>query len=201
MPRPSSATRMRLRPPASIATSIRLAPGVERVLDQFLDRRSRPLDHLAGGDAVDEQRIETANRHGGKDLAVLSHSKGQGKSWRRADGVAILRLPLQESGRGCGIRSARRLHRGACALDPSPGASRRLLPLGGERIRIPPAFPPPSYAASRRRKRGGRRGARFPASPRRSAGCARPAIPARRRSSWIWTSCEAILAEVSKRSG
>ena len=42
-------------------------PGVERVLDQFLDRRRRPLDHLARGDAVDDKRIETANRH--EDLA------------------------------------------------------------------------------------------------------------------------------------
>ncbi len=47
----------------------RLRPGVERVLDQFLDRRRRPLDHLARGDAVDDERIETANRHGGADLA------------------------------------------------------------------------------------------------------------------------------------
>jgi len=31
----------------------RFRPGVERVLDQFLDRRRRPLDHLARGDAVD----------------------------------------------------------------------------------------------------------------------------------------------------
>ena len=38
--------------------------GVERVLDEFLDRRRRPLDHFAGGDAVDEQGIETADRHG-----------------------------------------------------------------------------------------------------------------------------------------
>jgi hypothetical protein len=38
--------------------------GVERVLDQFLHRRSRPLDDLARGDAIDKQRIETANRHG-----------------------------------------------------------------------------------------------------------------------------------------
>ena len=38
--------------------------GVERVLDQFLHRRGRPLDHLARGDAIDKQRIETANRHG-----------------------------------------------------------------------------------------------------------------------------------------
>ena len=38
--------------------------GVERVLDQFLHRRSRPLDHLARGDAIDKQGIETANWHG-----------------------------------------------------------------------------------------------------------------------------------------
>ena len=39
-------------------------PGVERVLDQLLHGRGRPLDHLAGGDAVDEDGIETANGHG-----------------------------------------------------------------------------------------------------------------------------------------
>ena len=33
----------------------RFRAGVERVLDQFLDRRRRPLDHLARGDAVDGQ--------------------------------------------------------------------------------------------------------------------------------------------------
>ena len=37
--------------------------GVERVLDQLLDRRRGTLDHLARGDAVDEQGIEAANRH------------------------------------------------------------------------------------------------------------------------------------------
>ena len=49
----------------------RLRPGVERVLDQFLDRRRRPLDHLARGDAVDDKRIETANRHGGRTSRAL----------------------------------------------------------------------------------------------------------------------------------
>ena len=34
---------------------------VERVLDEFLHRRGGPLDHLAGGDAVDQQRIEAAD--------------------------------------------------------------------------------------------------------------------------------------------
>ena len=38
--------------------------GVERVLDQLLHRRGRPLDHLAGGDAVDEDGIEAADGHG-----------------------------------------------------------------------------------------------------------------------------------------
>ena len=38
--------------------------GVERVLDQFLDHRCRPLDDLAGGDLVDKGFIEAANGHG-----------------------------------------------------------------------------------------------------------------------------------------
>ena len=59
----------------------RLRPGVERVLNELLDRRGRPLDHFPRGDAVDGQGIETANRHGGANLVViLSH---------RADGVAV----------------------------------------------------------------------------------------------------------------
>ena len=49
--------------------------GVERVLDQLLDRRRRPLDHLAGGDAVDEQRFETANRHESESRATARSSR------------------------------------------------------------------------------------------------------------------------------
>src|SRR5208337_349688 len=48
-----------------------LGAGVEGVLDQFLSRRGRPLDHLARGDAIDEQRIETTNRHGSGILSRL----------------------------------------------------------------------------------------------------------------------------------
>ena len=43
--------------PAAAAVGRDLDPrraGVERVLDQFLDHARRPLDHLAGGDAVDQ---------------------------------------------------------------------------------------------------------------------------------------------------
>ena len=49
-------------------TASRLRGRVERVLNEFLHRRRRPLDHLARGDAVDKQRIESANRHGAQDL-------------------------------------------------------------------------------------------------------------------------------------
>ena len=34
---------------------------IERILDEFLHRRGGPLDHLAGGDPVDQQRIEAAD--------------------------------------------------------------------------------------------------------------------------------------------
>ena len=57
----------------------RFRASVERVLDQFLDRRRRPLDHLARGDAVDGQGIETANRHGGADLASTIACRGRPK--------------------------------------------------------------------------------------------------------------------------
>ena len=37
--------------------------GVDRVLDQLLDRRSRPLDDFAGSNAVDEDRRQQTDRH------------------------------------------------------------------------------------------------------------------------------------------
>ena len=64
MPAPSSLTRMSRRPPPSVAISMRRRAGVERVLDQFLDHARRPLDHLAGGDAVDDGLGELADGHG-----------------------------------------------------------------------------------------------------------------------------------------
>jgi hypothetical protein len=36
-------------------------PGIEGVFDQFLDHRSGALDHLAGGDAVDQERGKLAD--------------------------------------------------------------------------------------------------------------------------------------------
>jgi len=38
-------------------------PGVETVLDQFLDHRGRPFDDLAGGDLVDEVVRQGLDRH------------------------------------------------------------------------------------------------------------------------------------------
>ncbi len=42
--------------------------GVEAVLDELLDDRSRPLDHLAGGDLIDERAREDADGHEGASL-------------------------------------------------------------------------------------------------------------------------------------
>ncbi len=56
-------TRMSRRPPASMATSMRAA--TDSILDQLLHGGGRPLDHLAGGDAIDEKGIET-DEHGMK---------------------------------------------------------------------------------------------------------------------------------------
>ena len=44
--------------------------GIERVLDELLDGRGRPLDHLASGDAVDEDRVEATNRHEAKAVTT-----------------------------------------------------------------------------------------------------------------------------------
>ena len=59
--------------------------GVERVLDQLLDHARRPLDHLAGGDAVDGLGAELADGHGHSwgqtpdlDLEFRSHPDRQG---------------------------------------------------------------------------------------------------------------------------
>ena len=43
--------------------------GIERVLDQLLDGRGRPLDHLAGGDAVDQHAVEELYGHAAGGLA------------------------------------------------------------------------------------------------------------------------------------
>ncbi len=44
--------------------------GIDRILDQFLDRRRRALDDFARGDAIDEDRGQQADRHR-KSLRLL----------------------------------------------------------------------------------------------------------------------------------
>src|SRR5262249_43196731 len=52
-------------PAAAVGQHVDLAgAGVERILDEFLDRTRGPLHHLAGGNAVDGGSIELADRHG-----------------------------------------------------------------------------------------------------------------------------------------
>ena len=53
-------------------------PGVDRVLDQFLDGGGGALHHLAGGDAVDQDRVEAAHRHGGYVRPAARAVKGDG---------------------------------------------------------------------------------------------------------------------------
>ena len=82
------------RAPAGLDRDLDAArPGVERVLDQFLDRRRRPLDHLARGDAVDEQRIETANWHG-------EPRRPYRIGGRAGEGGLYARCPYPSRGRG-----------------------------------------------------------------------------------------------------
>ena len=58
MPQPLSATRISSLPPCSTVTSIRVAPGVDGVLQQLFHHARRPLDHFARGDLVDDARGE-----------------------------------------------------------------------------------------------------------------------------------------------
>jgi hypothetical protein len=54
MPSPSSTDPHNRRPPSSISIVNRVAPASIAFFDKFLDRRTRALDHLAGGDLVRE---------------------------------------------------------------------------------------------------------------------------------------------------
>jgi hypothetical protein len=52
MPQPLSVIWISFFPPPSTLMRMRVAPGVQRVFEQFLHHRSRTLHHLAGGDLV-----------------------------------------------------------------------------------------------------------------------------------------------------
>ncbi len=63
MPTPSSATAIKRLAAVAQAHLDPRGAGVDRVFDQFLDRRRRALDDLAGGDAVDQDRRQQTDRH------------------------------------------------------------------------------------------------------------------------------------------
>ena len=71
---PSSSTCMRRTPPSSSSTATRLRARVEAVLQQFLQRRGGPLDHLAGGDLVDQQLGESCECGPRVNVTLASHS-------------------------------------------------------------------------------------------------------------------------------
>ena len=67
--------------------------GVQGVLDQFLDGAGRPLDHLAGGDAVDGFGGKAADGHeqakigrGGDSRHALSFPSPVGRGWPEGPG-------------------------------------------------------------------------------------------------------------------
>ena len=64
MPLPSSLTRIRRDATRGGHDLDPAGARVDGVLDQLLDDARRPLDHLAGGDAVDHVLAEAADRHG-----------------------------------------------------------------------------------------------------------------------------------------
>ena len=75
MPEPSSVTRMSDSPPADGDDLDARRAGVDGVLDEFLDRARRALDHLARGDAVHGLGRELADRH---DCSPSPHSSALG---------------------------------------------------------------------------------------------------------------------------
>ena len=73
--------------------------GVERVLDQLLDRRRRPLDHLARGDAVDQQRVEAANGHAPISARAAMDSSRIVSGWGKSKSAPLKRSPAGPPGR------------------------------------------------------------------------------------------------------
>ena len=126
MPRPSSVTRIKPAPAGLDRDLDAFRPGVERVLDQFLDRRRRPLDHFARGDAVDDQRIETANWHGAREpRPTLSHWRGSGKAAAAARPAGIA---MAQGGRTDDIEGGCYCWESALRAEGEPRSRRNALP-------------------------------------------------------------------------
>ncbi len=74
---------------------------VERVFDQFLDGGARPLDHLAGGDAVGQDGIEPADGHRAYLLYAPASANPSGRptttTKRLASPISLLATRLASS--------------------------------------------------------------------------------------------------------
>ena len=58
-------------------------PGVESVLDELLDGRGRPLDDLAGGDAIDDGARQAADAgHSSHPIAPIRRRRSRQRVWR-----------------------------------------------------------------------------------------------------------------------
>ena len=101
---------------------------VERVLEQLLQRRRRPLDHLAGGDLVDQQVGQRADRAGISALQPLRPARVDAVGHRAAAprarasrslcmSAALCRCALDARRQLAGARSAPRLDQLARHLD------------------------------------------------------------------------------------
>ena len=84
--------------------------GVDRVLDQFLDRRCRALDDLARGDAVNQDRGKQADRHGRNSTPSDAPRRGAEHGPRRTRRDT----GLTESAFVCGVRIGSGEESGEC---------------------------------------------------------------------------------------
>src|SRR5437762_11552099 len=75
-----------------------LGGGIDGVLDQLLHRAGRPLDHLAGGDLVDQGGRKTAQRAHGAQSTTSAFGKDTGSEssyscFSASGGVGLSGLP------------------------------------------------------------------------------------------------------------
>ena len=165
--RRGSAAGRRPRP----STSIGAGAGIDRVLDQLLDGRGRPLHHLAGRDAVDEDGVEAADVQGcrGWTSAATIAAAAAAFQSRRVTGTGLRRSGAP----GCGAQARR-----GGAAEGDAAAARRCASRGsaprrdgatGRRGRCRRGRRP---AAGSRRRRSPPRGSRS-----RGCGCGRRATP------------------------
>ena len=58
-------------------------PGIKRVFNQLFDHARRPLDHFAGGNAIDGFRLQLSYRHGSDPIALAPEHVHGAHAWYR----------------------------------------------------------------------------------------------------------------------